>query len=367
MKSLINYNVGPTEPNSFYDEIAKQAITDKVSAMEHRSKEFQNLYEQTSCFLHEILDIPDTHRIYFVGSGTEAMHLSILNLADKFSGHIVQGAFSKRWYEVSGDQWREAEPYVVKDGTSPNLHEVSFKNNPDLLALTYNETSMGTSTMQDISILKRRFPNALICVDTVSESPLIKRNLADADYSFTSLQKAYCLDPGAAYIIVSEDAYERAVAMEKIRPIQGYHCITRLEKFRRKWQTPETPAVRQIWMLNKTLKYYLSVGKDVLFNTTLAKSKFLYSYFDNHSVYRPFVEDPTHRSQTTLCIDAQGVDGGGKRVYSELLTRGRISGKGYDYLGDTHFRIANFWSQTLEHQSALITDLSEIAEEFKKK
>src|ERR687897_714959 len=79
----------------------RTAFREGVPSLSHRSKKFEGFYKDTVTGLRELLDLPANYHIFFTGSATEIWERLLQNLVDENSFHLVNGSFSKRFFEVA--------------------------------------------------------------------------------------------------------------------------------------------------------------------------------------------------------------------------------------------------------------------------
>src|SRR5258706_11076525 len=91
-------------PSQLYPTVRKhidEALAEDIGSISHRGKKFEELFSQTVTNLRMLLKVPQTRRIFFLSSGTEAMERVIENCVKKESFHFVNGSFSKRFFDTA--------------------------------------------------------------------------------------------------------------------------------------------------------------------------------------------------------------------------------------------------------------------------
>ena len=94
----IYFTVGPSQ---LYPTVIKHiasAIKKDIPSLNHRGKEFKEIYQHTENMLRNILNIPQSSYVFFVSSGHEGMERVLMNTVYKHSFHLVSGAFSEKFY-----------------------------------------------------------------------------------------------------------------------------------------------------------------------------------------------------------------------------------------------------------------------------
>lgn len=354
----IYFTVGPSQILPTIPGHLKQAVKDDVLSMSHRGKEFADLYKRVDTGLKKLLNIPSDYYIFFISSGTEAMERSIQNLVEKKSFHFVIGKFGDRFFEIAQELGRQPE-MIEQDGAQAfDLKTVQIPKDTELIAFTHNDTSTGTQIpMKFIYDVHTKNPNAMIAIDSVSSMPYVDIDYKQVDVVFFSVQKGFGLPAGLGLMIVSPRAVAKASELaQKGFSIGSYHSFPTLAASADKYQTPETPNVLDMYLLEKGVQEFLKIGIKKIRRDTDRKAALLYKFFDKHPQFRPLVTDTVLRSQTTPVIE---VIGGSKDLLTSLAKKGFIVGFGYGAYKDQHIRIANFPALSLNQVKLLIRAIKE--------
>lgn len=331
-------------PSQLYPTVKKhllQALREDIPSISHRGQKFQGIYQGTVSGLRQLLNIPDSHRVYFLSSGTEAMERVIENCVGKHSFHFVNGSFSKRFYKSALELVKKAKKYEVPAGEGFIFNNIEIPKEAELICVTQNETSTGVQVpMSDVYALQKQYPDKLIALDIVSSAPYVDVDYKKVDLVFFSVQKGFGLPAGLAVIIVSPKAYAKAKKLEGKRSnIGSYHSFLSLEQYAIKNQTPETPNVLGIYLLGKVVRDIKRLDIKILRMETEEKARLLYIFFDKHPKNKPFVKNEKWRSQTVIVAE---ITGGSKPLIEKLKKKGLVVGSGYGELKERQIRIANF-------------------------
>ncbi len=350
----IYFTVGPSQLYPTTTKHFLKAVTTEVGSMNHRGPLFAQLFKDLETNLKKLLAVPADYKIFFLGSGTEGMERIIENTVEKTSFHFVNGAFSKKFYTIAQELKKQPLKHEVPMGEGFDITKVDIPETAEVICFTQSETSIGTLVPEeDIETIKKVHPDKLIAVDTVSSMPYVNFNYSLVDMVFFSVQKGFGLPPGLGVIIVSPKALEKAAMLqEKGLNIGTYHNFPSLLKWAEKGQTPTTPPVMEIYVLNEVIKDMLKKNIVNIRKETKIKAKLLYDFFDNHKHWKPFVKNPKFRSQTVAVIQ-MGKDT--KPVDEYLRKHNIIVGRGYGDLKEEQFRIANFPALTITQTKRLIT------------
>lgn len=356
---MIYFTPGPTQLYPSIKKHIQAAVKDDIPSLSHRSDKFYKTVKDTCQSLRRLLKIPATYEIYFLASGTEAMERLIQNCAGDRTAHFVNGAFSKRFYQIAKDLKKSPELYEANVGEAWDFPSISLPKNTEILCFTHNETSGGTAIpLEEIYTFAGRFPDALVALDVVSSAPYVTLDFTNLDCVFFSSQKGFGLPAGLGVLIVSPRALAKAQKLKNEGfNVGSYHQFETLSKHAKKFQTIETPNVLNIYLLNAVLHDMLDVGIQTIRKRTEQKAAYLYDFFDKHPTLHPFVQDKNYRSKTVIVI---ATPKGSSAILSKLKGQGFTVGSGYGELKDKQIRIANFPGHTMADIKRLVACISKI-------
>ena len=252
------FTPGPTQVRP---EILKELATPQIH---HRAPEFSELYADIQPKLQQVLST--NHPVLlFTSSSTGAMESAVTNLVSKRCLNLVNGAFSKRWHQITSGNgvpcdaleqpWNVAiKPDMVDEQLSSGKY--------DAVTLVYNETSTGLmNPLQAIAEVVARYPDVFLLVDAVSgmAGAPIETDAWGIDFVLAGVQKAFALPAGLAVAAVSERAFERS---KTVPPRSYYFNLPLMLKSHLKNQTPSTPAIPHLYALNAQLNDMLAEGME---------------------------------------------------------------------------------------------------------
>jgi phosphoserine aminotransferase len=350
----INFTPGPSQLYFTVEGHARQAFREGIPSISHRSKTFESIYQQVTEGLKNLLGIPDHFHIFFTGSATEIWERSIQNLVEQHSFHFVNGAFSKRYFEIAQQLNRNAVKNESAEGFA--FSDFHIPGDMELIALTHNETSTGVSlTTEFIHAFREKFPKALIIVDAVSSLPYPQFDYTKIDSVFFSVQKAFGLPAGLGVWIVNEKCLTKSeTLLSKGANVGTYHNLPTLLANAKKNQTPETPNVLGIYLLSKVVDDFLAKGIQTIRRETEYKAAILYNALQNHSLMSAFVKQKSIQSQTVIVAETGNYT---EQVTNALLSKGMIPGEGYGSLKKQQLRFANFPTHSKEQFELLVDTL----------
>jgi aspartate aminotransferase-like enzyme len=221
----------------------------------HRSKDFQQLYAACQPGLQELFG---TSQPVFLSTSSAwgVMEGAVRNLVRSKVLNCCSGAFSDKWYDVSlrCDKAAEALQFEWGQPLDPAAIEARLATGQfDAVTLIHNETSTGVlNPLAEIAALKRRFPDVMFIVDTVSSFSTIPIDFDQLgiDLMLTGSQKALALPPGLALFAASQAAFDRASSLSG----RGYYFdLLEFLKNHESHMTPSTPCISLIYGLRYRL------------------------------------------------------------------------------------------------------------------
>jgi phosphoserine aminotransferase len=358
MSAKLFFTPGPSQMYFTVDSHIKEALRSDIPSISHRSKAFTNLFESCTDTLRSLLGLSEGFHIFFTGSATEIWERISQNLIEKESYHFVNGSFSKRFHQIAteyGINALKADP-----GFGKPFGDELIQDSSELISITYNETSAGFQFDQPyLEKLRNDHPDKLIAADVVSIAPSVSIPFDHIDTAYFSVQKSFGLPAGLGVWIVNNRAIEKAHKLaEKGRQIGSYHSIPSLYTAALKNQTPETPNVLGIYLLQKVAQDMLTKGKEMMHRDTAYKAALLYQLFDSNQFLSPFIETKANRSKTVCVAD---VDQGNAWLLNSLEKKGLIVGKGYGDKKESQIRIANFPTHSNEQIEMLVDQINNLS------
>jgi phosphoserine aminotransferase len=355
MNPKINFTPGPSQLYFTVRDHMRTAFREGVPSLSHRSKDFENIFRNATDGLRELLNLPTGYHLFFTGSATEIWERVIQNLVEEKSFHLVNGSFSKRFFEIAGQLGKKTEK--IESAPGEGFDHIQVPNHTELIAVTQNETSTGVSLPLDfIYDLKDKNPGSLVAVDAVSSLPFPEFDYSRLDSVFFSVQKGFGLPSGLGVWMVNDRCLGKADDLSaKGIGIGSYHSIPALHGFAVKNQTPETPNVLAIYLLGMVVRDMIRRGITNIRRETEYKATLLYHMLDHHEFLKAFVANKPHRSKTVIVANS------GNRT--ETLTRmlvenGMQPGDGYGPFKKSQLRFANFPTHSKEQFELLVDSLS---------
>ncbi len=347
---------GPSELYYTAGEHIKTALSSKVASISHRSRDFEKMYDHTISQLRHLMNIPDNFHLFFTSSATEVWERSIQNLVMEESFHLINGAFSRRFCEISRELGKRTLSAEAREGEVVDVQRLMIPETSEMICFTHNETSTGAmQPLNDIYHISSSFPGRLISVDIVSSAPDVNLDFSLIDMAYFSVQKCFGLPAGLGVWILNDRCIEKAEKMvSKGYHTGSYHTISSLLSKSQRSQTPETPNVLGIYLLGKVAEDMNMKGIEQIRRETAYKAAVLYQAIEANPDLSIFVQNPVQRSRTVIV--AEVLNGSNKELLDRLASKGFKIGTGYGSYKEKHIRIANFPTHSKE-QIEMIADI----------
>lgn len=353
MQRQLYFTPGPAQLYPTFEEHLKTALHEQVGSISHRSKKFKAIYQHTAEQLKELFSLPNDVAVLFTGSATEIWERVLQNCVAEESFHLVNGAFSKRFYEFATELGKRAAKQEAAFGEGFDVHAVTIPAMAELVCLTHNETSSGVSMpVADMHRLKQQHPDKLFVVDMVSSAPYPALDFSLIDSAFFSVQKAFGMPAGLGVWLVNEKCLKKSEMLKQQGFVIGtHHSLPSLWSKYQSYETPATPNVLFIYLLGKIAGDMNRKGLSVIRRETDEKAKGLYEFLQESQRYEIFVKKPAHRSATVIVAN---VADGSTDLIQGLSTAGFVIGSGYGSYKEKHIRIANFPAVNIDEVQQLI-------------
>ena len=350
---------GPSELYFTVEDHIKQALRENACSISHRSKAFESYYKTAVDNVRTLLNVPESYHIVFTASATEVWERLIQNCVEYQTYHLVNGSFSKRFYEFSALLGKNALNLEKPLGHGFELNEIDVHSETEMICITQNETSTGVSVpVEDIYKIREKYPDCLIAVDAVSSVPYVDIDINKIDSLFFSVQKGMGMPAGLGVWIFNERCVAKAHNLEEKQQLIGtYHSIPSLLEKAVKNQTPETPNVLGIYVLGKVCEDMLRKGIDVIRMETNYKAALINLLYKDHPMFSHAVDVESHRSKTVLVADVKGMSA--SDLIEKMKEHGIVIGSGYGKNKATQIRIANFPTHSKEIFEKLVDVINE--------
>ena len=220
--------------------------------------------------------------------------------------------------------------------------------NTDALTLIHNETSTGVmSPLAEIAALKKKYPDVMFIVDSVSSLSAVKLPFDDLgiDVLLAGTQKAFAMPPGLALFACSQAALAKA-AKQKDR---GYYFdFVEFQKNAEGNMTPSTPSIGHVFALESKLQDMFAEGLDARYARHAKLSQMTRDWAQGNGF--SLFPEKGFESMTLTCV-SNGARPGGRVVDVAKLQKlvkdqGFLIDGGYGKIKGTTFRISNMGDET---------------------
>ena len=255
---VYNFSAGPAiMPEPVLEEIRDELLNYRgsgmsVMEMSHRSKVFQEIYDNAEADLRKLMGIPENYKVLFIqGGATLQFSMIPMNLMKNgVADYIVSGAWSKKAYTEAkkfGDVACVASSADRNFAYIPDCSDLPIRENADYVYICENETIHGT-TFQSLPNTKGK-----ILVSDQSSMFLSKPcNVADYGVIYGGVQKN--IGPaGLSIVIIRED-----LIREDLDPKTPVYL--RYDTHANAGSMYNTPNCWAIYVCGKVFRYLLDNG-----------------------------------------------------------------------------------------------------------
>lgn len=339
MSRVYNFNAGPsTLPLEVLEDAAKEFVEFKgkgmsIIEMSHRSKEYSEVHSAAIELVKELLGLPDSYKVLFLGGGATLQFSMIpMNLLPdgKSCDFTVTGSWSKK---ALADAEKCGSVNIVFDGKDENYASLpdpaglKFKPDAAYLHMTSNETIGGVQwqSWPDTG-------NVPIVCDMSSDIMSRRVPLEKFGVIYAGAQKN--LGPaGLALVIIREDVLE--ACPDDLTAYLSYK--THVEKD----SLYNTPPVFCIYMVRKVLEWARGLGGlEAVEKMVQERSSIVYNAIDSAGgFYRcPVSEDCRSKMNVVWRLPSEEKE---KKFIEEAAAEGMIGLKGHRSVGGCRASIYN--------------------------
>lgn len=351
MKKVHNFTAGPCVlPGQAIDK-AIEALKDfdgtgvPVISISHRDKKWVAVMDECKALWKELLNIPDTHEVLFLGGGASMGFLNVvMNFLETKAAYLETGVWAKKAYKEAkglGEAYAVASSADKTFSYIPKDYEIP--TDVDYFHITTNNTIYGTEIHHDIDS-----PVPLIAD---MSSDILSRPIDVSKYALIYGGAQKNVGPaGVAFYIVKKDALGKVsryipTMLDLRTHIDGGSMFN-------------TPPVFPIFVMTETLKWVKELGGvEVMHKLNKEKAALLYAEIDRNSLFRgtAAVED---RSIMNVCfVMAEGYEDLESEFMDFAKERGMVGIKGHRSVGG--FRASIYNACPLESVQALVDCMKE--------
>ncbi len=325
----------------------------------HRMKEYAQVHQRVTEALQTMLNTSDPVFLS-TSSAFGVMEGAVRNLVQKRCANFANGAFSKKWHDVTLRCGLQADLHSAEWGqpiTAAMVDKALATGKYDAMTLVHNETSTGVmSPLEEIAAVMEKYPAVSFIVDTVSSMSAVSLDVAalGTDVCLAGVQKAFGLPPGLAVFAASRKALDKA----RTTPNRGYYFdFEEFEKNDLKHNTPSTPCISLIYALDHQLQKFAAEGLENRYARHRAMAERTRSWIEEQG-FGLFAAEGC-RSLTLTC--------GKNDARTDLETLKKLAAErdyaidnGYGKIKNQTFRIPHMADMTMEDLDELFTLLEEL-------
>ena len=355
MAKLHIFNAGPCLLPQVAIDNAIEALRDfkgtgvSLISISHRTKGWEETMDECRALWKELLDIPDTHEVVFLGGGASMEFLYVaMNYLERKAGYLDTGVWAHKALKEAQGLGEAVAVACSKDRNYcyiPKGYEIP--TDLDYFHITTNNTIYGTEIRTDIDC-----PVPLIA-DMSSDILTRKVDVRKYALIYGGAQKN-AGPAGVAFAIIRKDSLGKV--SRYIPTMLDYRVhIDKQSMF-------NTPPVFPIFVMNETLKWLKSVGGvEAIQVQDEKKAELLYAEIDRNPMFRG-TADKADRSIMNVCfVMAEGYEDRQDEFLEFAKSRDIVGIKGHRSVGG--FRASIYNACTIEDVQALV----DCMQEFEKK
>lgn len=342
--------VGPTVvPDQVLEAMNQPSIS-------HRSPEYMAIHQRVETGLQQVFGTKNEVFI-LTSSGTGAMEAAIQNCFS-FGDEVVVavlGDFSEQFAKMAEAFRLKVIRVVVGPGQRADVDEVMSHVSETTKGVVIIHNESATGVYNDLKAFGDRLKgtDVLLITDSVSGAaglPL-KMDEWNIDVLFTSSQKALMAPAGLAFIALSEKAWKR---VETSDIPKYYFDLKQFKTFQARNQTPNTPAVYNLFAVDAGLKLILEEGYENVIKRHEQNTQRLIAGLRDLG-YDILPESDEFASRTLTAVRAKGK---AKAIVEHLKKFGIIVNGGLGNLAEDMFRIGIMGYVFPEDVEALLAALA---------
>ena len=295
MRKIHNFNAGPCV-------LPEQAVNNSIEALKdfrgtgmpvmcvsHRSKEWMEVMDECRALWKDLLDIPDTHQVLFLGGGASMQFLYVpMNFLQTKAGYLETGVWAKKALKEAAGL---GDAFAVASSADRNFSYVpkgfDIPSDLDYLHITTNNTIYGTEIHEDLDS-----PVPLIAD---MSSDIMSRPIDVSKYTLIYGGAQKNVGPaGVAFAIVKKDALGKV--SRYIPTMLDYRVHLDGDSMF------NTPPVFPIYVMYETLTWLKGIGGvSAIHELNKKKAELLYAEIDRNPLFLG-TADHDDRSIMNVCF-----------------------------------------------------------------
>lgn len=357
MSKLHVFNAGPCLLPQVAIDNAIEALKDfkgtgvSLISISHRTKGWEETMEECRSLWKEILNIPDTHEVIFLGGGASLEFLYVaMNYLEHKAGYLDTGVWAKKALkEAKGI----GEAIAIASSADKNYSyipkEYTIPTDLDYFHITTNNTIYGTEIKEDIDC-----PVPLIAD---MSSDILSRRVDVSKYALIYGGAQKNAGPaGVTFAIIRKDSLGKV--SRYIPTMLDYR--THIDK----GSMFNTPPVFPIFVMNETLKWLKSIGGiDAIHAIDIKKAETLYAEIDRNSLFTGTAAKEDRSIMNVCFVMAPGYENLQDEFMEYAKACGMVGIKGHRSVGG--FRASIYNACTQEDVEALVKCMQDFEKSHK--
>ena len=351
MKKVHNFNAGPCVLPDQAIENSIEALKDfagtgmAVIEVSHRSKEWSAVMDECRALWKELLNIPDTHEVVFLGGGASLQFLYVaMNFLEKRAGYLETGVWAKKAYKEAkglGDAFAVASSADRNFSYIPKGYEIP--SDIDYFHITTNNTIYGTEIAYDMDS-----PVPLIAD---MSSDIMSRPVDVSKYALIYGGAQKNVGPaGVSFAIIRKDALGKVTRYIPTMLDYRVHIDG--------GSMYNTPPVFPIFVMKETLKWLKGLGGvEAINRINKEKAALLYGEIDRNSLFTGTAAKEDRSIMNVCFVMAPGYEALQDEFLAFAKERGMTGIKGHRSVGG--FRASIYNACPVESVKALVACMQE--------
>lgn len=316
-----------------------------VLSVSHRSKEWGEVMDEVRANWKELLHIPDTHEVIFLGGGASLQFLYVaMNFLENKAAYLDTGVWAHKALQQAqgiGNAYALACSADKNYTYIPKGYEIP--TDIDYFHITTNNTIYGTEIKEDMDC-----PVPLVAD---MSSDIMSRPVDVSKYAMIYGGAQKNVGPaGVIFAIIRKDALGKV--SRYIPPMLDYKMHIDKESMY------NTPPVFSIFVMNETLKWLKSVGGvEAIHKVDEEKAAILYNEIDRNTLFTGNAVKEDRSIMNVTFVMSPGYENLQDEFLSFAKERGMVGIKGHRSVGG--FRASIYNACTKEDVEALVGCMKE--------
>ena len=357
MSKLHVFNAGPCLLPQVAIDNAIEALKDfkgtgvSLISISHRTKGWEETMEECRSLWKEILNIPDTHEVIFLGGGASLEFLYVaMNYLEHKAGYLDTGVWAKKALKEANGI---GNAIAIASSADKNYSYIpkgyTIPTDLDYFHITTNNTIYGTEIKGDIDC-----PVPLIAD---MSSDILSRRVDVSKYALIYGGAQKNAGPaGVTFAIIRKDSLGKV--SRYIPTMLDYR--THIDK----GSMFNTPPVFPIFVMNETLKWLKSIGGiDAIHAIDIKKAETLYAEIDRNSLFTGTAAKEDRSIMNVCFVMAPGYENLQDEFMEYAKDCGMVGIKGHRSVGG--FRASIYNACTQEDVEALVKCMQDFEKSHK--